>query len=206
MINRIHALNAHIIISVWPDFGNHTKIFEEMKQNGYLFNFSTWPITKDVRVYDPFNPGTRDLLWSYMYKNIFSLGMDGWWLDSTEPDQMKPKEGDDDTPNYLGPFRKVRNAFPLVHTGGVYEHQRQVTNNKRVFILARSTFAGQQRYATTIWSGDVQSCWDVLLHNQIAGGLNLSMTAIPYWNTDIGGFFSGGKYPKGVHDPAFQEL
>lgn len=205
MINRIHELNAHIIISVWPDFGNKTKIFQVMKQEGYLFNFTTWPVTSNVQVYDPFNPGARNLLWSYMNENIFSKGMDGWWLDSTEPDHMNPKEEDENTKTYLGTYRQVRNGFPLVHTGGVYDKQRQATSGKRVFILARSAFAGQQRYGTTVWSGDVQSSWDIL-RKQISGGLNLSLTAIPYWNTDIGGFFSSGNYPKGVKDPAFQEL
>jgi len=205
MIDRVHELNAHIIISVWPGFGNQTRIFDDMKRHGYLFNFTTWPITPDVQVYDPFNPDARDLYWSYVNKNIFSMGMDGWWLDSTEPDQMRPKEGDDDNKTYLGTFRKVRNAFPLVHTGGVYQHQRQITSDKRVFILARSAFAGQQRFGTTTWSGDVLSRWDVL-RKQISGGLNLSLTGIPYWNSDIGGFFSARKYPKGAKDPAFQEL
>jgi alpha-D-xyloside xylohydrolase len=93
----------------------------------------------------------------------------------------------------------------LIHTGGVYQHQRATTSDKRVFILARSAFAGQQRYGATMWSGDVSSRWDVL-HNQISGGLNLSLSGLPYWNSDIGGFFSGGKYPKGVNDPAFREL
>ena len=205
MINRIHELNAHIIISVWPDFGDKTRIFQVMKQEGYLYNFTTWPVTPDVQVYDPFNPGARNLLWSYMNENLFSKGIDGWWLDSTEPDHLNPKEADENTKTYLGTYRQVRNGFPLVHTGGVYDKQRQVTSDKRVFILARSAFAGQQRYGTTVWSGDVQSSWDVL-RKQISGGLNLSLSAIPYWNTDIGGFFSSGNYPKGVKDPAFQEL
>jgi len=144
------------------------------------------------------------LWWSYTNKNIFSLGMDGWWLDSTEPDHVNPKESDDNTPTYLGTFRKVRNAYPLIHTGGVYQHQRETSSAKRVFILARSAFAGQQRNATTVWSGDIQSDWSVL-HNQISGGLNLSLSGIPYWNTDIGGFFSNVHYHNGI-DEAFKEL
>lgn len=205
MIDDIHKLNAHIIISVWPSFGNKTKIFQEFKNNNMLYNITTWPINPNVQVYDAFNPKARDIYWSYMNKNIFSLGMDGWWLDSTEPDHLKQKVGDDDNKTHLGTLRKVRNAFPLVTTGGVYAHQRQTTSDKRVFILARSAFAGQQRNATTIWSGDVVSRWDVL-KAQIAGGCNLSLSGIPYWNSDIGGFFSYAKYHLGVKDPAFQEL
>ena len=205
MVDSVHLLHAHIIISVWPSFGNKTKIYKELKDSNLLFNFTTWPITSDVQPYDTFDPKARSIFWSYMSKNMFKIGIDGWWLDSTEPDQMRPKPGDEDSPTPLGTFRSVRNAFPLVHTGGVYDHQRKESAAKRVFILARSAYAGQQRYGTMIWSGDVQSRWDVL-RKQISGGLNLSMSGIPYWTTDIGGFFPRGKYPKGVKDPAFQEL
>ncbi len=205
MVDSVHGMNAHIIISVWPSFGNKTKIFKELKDSNMLFDFVTWPINPVVQVYDPFNPKARDIYWKHLKKNIFSLGMDGWWMDATEPDQLKPKPTDDENKTFLGSFRTVRNAFPLMTTGGVYRHQREETSNKRVFILTRSSFAGQQRNATMTWSGDVQSRWDVF-RNQIAAGLNLSLSGIPYWNSDIGGFFPRGKYPKGVKDPAFREL
>jgi alpha-D-xyloside xylohydrolase len=205
MIDSVHQLNAHIIISVWPSFGNKTKIYQELKAGNMLFDFTTWPINPNVQVYDAFNSQARDIYWRYMNKNIFSLGMDGWWLDATEPDQLKPKASDDENKTYLGSFRKMRNAFPLMTTGGVYDHQRQTSADKRVFILTRSAFAGQQRYGTMTWSGDIQSRWDVL-RAQISAGCNLSLSGIPYWNSDIGGFFPRGKYPKGVKDPAYQEL
>ncbi|WP_069658282.1 glycoside hydrolase family 31 protein [Arcticibacter eurypsychrophilus] len=205
MVDSIHGMNAHIIISVWPSFGNKTKIFHEMKEGNMLFDFVTWPINPNVQVYDAFNPKARKIYWKYLNKNIQSIGMDGWWLDATEPDQLKPKSTDDENKTWLGSFRKVRNAFPLQSTGGVYQNQRSVTSDKRVFILTRSAFVGQQRNATMTWSGDVQSTWDVL-RNQISAGLNLSLSGIPYWNSDIGGFFPRGKYPKGVKDPAFHEL
>lgn len=205
MVDSVHSMNAHIIISVWPSFGNKTKIFQEMKGGNMLFDFVTWPKNPAVQVYDAFNPTARDIYWKYLKKNIFSLGMDGWWMDATEPDQLDPKPIDDDCKTYLGSFRTMRNAFPLLTTGGVYQHQRKINSNKRVFILTRSAFAGQQRYATMTWSGDVQSRWDVL-RNQISAGLNLSLCGIPYWNTDIGGFFPRAKYPNGVNDPAYREL
>lgn len=205
MIDSVHEMNAHIIISVWPSFGNKTKIFQEMKDGNMLFDFITWPRKPIVQVYDAFNPHARDIYWKYLHKNIFSLGMDGWWMDATEPDQLGPKPTDDDNKTYLGSFRTIRNAFPINTTGGVYQHQRSIDSTKRVFILTRSAFVGQQRNATTVWSGDIQSRWDVF-RNQIAAGLNLSLSGIPYWNTDIGGFFPRGKYPKGVKDPAFREL
>lgn len=206
MVDSVHAQNAHLIISVWPSFGNKTKIYETFKQQNMLFgDYVTWPINPNVQVYDAFNPQARDIYWQYMNRNIFSIGFDGWWLDSTEPDHFKDKESDEAYKTFLGAYRKVRNAFPLIHTGGVYKHQRETTVDKRVFILARSAFSGQQRFGTMMWSGDVVSGWNVF-RKQISGGLNLSLSGLPYWNSDIGGFFSGRNYAGGVSDAAFREL
>lgn len=204
MIDSVHQLHAHMIISVWPNFGPQTKIYKEFKAKGMLFDFKTWPEDPSVKVYDAFNPEARDIYWKYINKNLLSKGIDGWWLDATEPEQGNPAQSDS-AQTYLGKFKNLRNAYPLATTSGVYEHQQQANPNKRVFILTRSAYAGQQRYGTMTWSGDIQGTWDVL-RKQISGGLNLSLSGIPYWNTDIGGFYSGTKYPKGIADPAFQEL
>jgi alpha-D-xyloside xylohydrolase len=165
-----------------------------------LLNFLTWPLSaKDVwppdmnfpsgvLPYDPYNPEARDIYWKYVNEGLFSLGMDGWWMDSTEPDHMEFKTEDLDLKTHLGSLRKVRNAYPLMTVGGVYEHQRKVTSDKRVFILTRSAFAGQQRFGSNTWSGDVVASWQAL-ENQIPAGLNFSLCGIPYWNSDIGGFF-----------------
>ena len=205
MMEEVHHLNAHAIISVWPSFGPATGIYADLKALNKLMIHETFPQDNGVKVYDTYDPIARDIYWKYMNKNMFSIGMDGWWLDATEPEHSPAKEGDLEFQTYLGSFRKVRNAFPLVSLGGVYDHQRQETSDKRVFILTRSAFAGQQRYAAQAWSGDVVSDWDVL-RNQIPAALNVSLTGIPYWNSDIGGFFSGRKFPEGVKDPAFHEL
>ena len=205
MMDEVHRLNAHAIISVWPSFGPATGIYADLKALNKLMIHETFPQDNGVKVYDTYDPVAKDIYWKYMNKNMFSIGMDGWWLDATEPEHSPAKEGDLDFQTYLGSFRKVRNAFPLVSVGGVYDHQRQETSDKRVFILTRSAFAGQQRYAAQAWSGDVVSDWDVL-RNQIPAALNISLTGIPYWNSDIGGFFSGRKFPEGVKDPAFHEL
>lgn len=222
MITDIHNLNAHIIISIWSSFGPATKPYRELEKLGALFNFRTWPESgltswppnmeypSGVRVYDPFNPKARDIYWKHLNEGLFKLGIDGWWMDSTEPDHLGFKPEDMDTKTYLGSFRKVRNAFPLVTVGGVYENQRAVTSAKRVFILTRSGFAGLQRYGANVWSGDVNSSWENL-RNQIPAGLNFSMCGIPHWNSDIGGFFAG-VYNKSWNDgtasknPLFQEL
>jgi alpha-D-xyloside xylohydrolase len=205
MVDEVHELHAHEMISVWPSFGKKTKPYQEFAAKDMLFDFITWPRTPHVKVYDAFDPAARDIYWKYLNAGIFKLGMDGWWLDATEPDQIQPFDTDDDNETALGSLRKVRNAYPLMTTTGVYDHQRQTSEAKRVFILTRSAFAGQQRNGTMVWSGDVNSRWDVLA-KQIPAALNLSLAGLPYWNSDIGGFFPSGTYPKGVSDPAFQEL
>jgi alpha-D-xyloside xylohydrolase len=220
MVNDIHNMNAHVIISIWSSFGPQTKQYREMKPKGMLLNFGTWPQSgletwppnreypSGVEPYDPYNPEARDIYWKYLQKGLFSVGIDGWWMDSSEPDHLDFKPSDFDIKTYLGSFRKVRNAFPLMTVGGVAEHQRGASSDKRVFILTRSAFAGQQRYGSMTWSGDVNSSWQSL-RNQIPAGLNFSMSAIPYWNTDIGGFFASA-YKRGWDDgnknPSFQEL
>ncbi|MDR3250507.1 MAG: glycoside hydrolase family 31 protein [Tannerella sp.] len=204
MIEEVHKNNAHIAISVWPSFGPETDIHKELKNKGLLFDFDTYPQRIGVKVYNPFNPEARDIYWKYMNKNLFSLGIDGWWLDATEPEDNIGEDSFNESA-YLGAYRDVSNAFPLFTVGGVYEHQRKSTSAKRVFILTRSAFAGQQRYAANSWSGDVDSRWSVL-RKQIPAGLNFSLCGIPYWNADIGGFWSNRAYPRGLRDKAFHEL
>ncbi|GHT40063.1 hypothetical protein FACS189437_05100 [Bacteroidia bacterium] len=150
------------------------------------------------------HPEARDIYWDHLNKGLFSLGMDGWWMDSTEPDHLDFKPQDMDNQTYLGSFRKVRNAYPLMAVGGVYDHQRAATSDKRVFILTRSAFAGQQRYGANTWSGDVQATWGDLAR-QVTAGLNFSLCGIPHWNSDIGGFFLGS-YPRRLEDPGYHEL
>ena len=222
MIKDVHGMNAHMAISIWSSFGPMTKPYRELDKKGMLFNFTTWPQSgleswppnmeypSGVRVYDAYNPEARDIYWKYLNDGIFKLGMDAWWMDSTEPDHLDWKPEDMDTKTYLGSFRKVRNAYPLMTVGGVYDHQREVTSDKRVFILTRSGFLGQQRYGANVWSGDVASTWESF-RNQIPAGLNFSLCGMPHWNSDIGGFFAG-HYNKSWNDdsasknPLYQEL
>jgi alpha-D-xyloside xylohydrolase len=194
------------MISVWPSFGEETAIYKELKEKKYLLDFQTWPAEKELRVYDAFNPEARNVYWKYMNKNLFSIGIDAWWLDATEPEQGDRQGKIDSTRTALGSFQHFRNAFPLQTNKGVYENQRLTSSEKRVFILTRSAFAGQQHYGASTWSGDIDGNWDVF-RRQISGGLNFSMAGIPYWTTDIGGFFVRGElYPLGVTDPSYQEL
>jgi alpha-D-xyloside xylohydrolase len=203
MIDSIHSLNAHLFIVAWPGFAPKTKQYQEFKQKNMLINFDTWPPKANTKPYDVYNPVARDIYWGYLNKGIFALGPDAWWLDSTEPDHINLQEKDFDQPTYLGTYRSVHNAFPLQHTKGVYEHQRQTSEDKRVILLTRSAFAGQQRYSANTWSGDVRSDWPTF-KRQIPNALNFSMTGLPYWNADIGGFFAG-HFNKGggINNPEF---
>jgi alpha-D-xyloside xylohydrolase len=216
MMSDIHGLNAHMIISIWNSFGPMTKQYRELDKMNALFNIETWPQSgsekwppnKDypsgVRVYDAFNPQARDVYWKYLNNGLLSVGIDGWWIDSSEPDHFNPKPSDFDTKTYLGSFRKVRNAYPLMTVGGVWDHQRAVSSDKRIFILTRSAFAGQQRYGANTWSGDIVASWETL-RNQISAGLNFSLCAIPQWNCDLGGFFLM-KFKDPLENPDYREL
>lgn len=221
MIDHVHLQHAHIIPSVWAAFGPATLQYREMAPLGMLFDFETWPQSglskwppdmnypSGARVYDAYHPVARDIYWKHL-KRLFDAKVDGWWMDSTEPDHHSVKDSDFENQTYLGSYRKVRNAFPLMTVGGVYEHQRAETSDKRVFILTRSGYMGQQRYANNVWTGDVTSNWDNF-RRQIPAALNFSLTGHPHVNSDIGGFFSGGyngKWSDGmaVKNPAYQEL
>lgn len=216
MVNEVHKQNAHLIISVWNSFGPQTKQYRELEKLKALLDFTTWPQSgsekwppnrdypSGVRVYDAYNPEARKIYWTYLQAGLFALGIDGWWMDSSEPDHLDFKASDFDNKTYLGSFRRVRNAFPLMTVGGVYQHQRSVDSSKRVFILTRSAFAGQQRYGANTWSGDVTASWSAL-HNQISAGLNFSLSGIPHWNSDIGGFFLS-RFRRKLRDPEYREL
>ena len=171
-----------------------------------------------VRVYDPFSKEARDIYWRHLSR-LHQTGIDAWWMDSTDPDHLDFKESD---LNQVRPmtdpvsgkeqqasWRSMRNLFPLATVEGVYNHQRAVDKNKRVFILTRSYFAGQQRTGANTWSGDVNSRWDVL-RKQVPLCLNYTLTANPNVNTDIGGFFAGAYNTKGsqsgTKNPQYHEL
>lgn len=205
MMKQVKGLNANAIISIWPSFGPNTNIYKELADKDLLMTLETFPQDHGVKVYDPWNPESREIYWKYIRKNMLDIGIAGWWLDATEPEHnpIKPEDYDYVTPE--GTFREVRNTFPIVSTGGVYDHQRADSNDKRVLILTRSAYLGQQRYGTHVWSGDIFADWQVL-HDQIPAALNFSLGGIPYWNSDIGGFWTWREFPDGVKDPAFHKL
>lgn len=203
MIDHIHKQNAHLMISIWPSFGPWTEQYKELKKLNALIPFDTWPANSGTHVYDPFNEKARDLYWKYL-SHLYNMGIDAWWTDSTEPDHFNVKDSDYDMMTADGSFRAVHNAYPLMTNKGIYEHQRKVSDDKRLFLMTRSSYLGQQHYGSFSWSGDVTSSWETM-KNQIPAGLNYSLCGIPFWTTDLGGFF-GWLYNDDVKNVAYQEL
>ena len=221
MIRNVHQKHAHFMISIWASFGPQTQQFRELNEKGLLLPIETWPQSgishiwppvmeypSGVKVYDAFSPVARDIYWKHL-KRLFDYGTDAWWMDSTDPDFFNPRESDYEHKVTGGTWRSLRNAFPLETVRGVYEKQRKTSEEKRVFIMTRSAFAGQQHYGSNMWSGDVASSWD-MLRKQVPAGLSFSLTGNPNFNTDIGGFFCGSYNTKGSgsapQNPQYQEL
>ena len=203
MIAYVHAQHAHLPISIWPDFGPDTPQYQELDAAGLLFPFKTWPLEGGVKIYDPFSPVARGIYWKYL-KGLVDSGVDALWSDSTEPDHFWPTEEEFDHPTAAGSWRAVKNAFPLVTNEGIYTNYRAAGYTKRAVQMTRSAAFGIQRYGTFSWSGDVDATWEVL-KAQIPSGLNYTVCGIPYWNTDIGGFFNWW-YEGGTANPELQEL
>lgn len=203
MVKYVHDNHAHLMITIWPDFGPWTEQYQELKRMNALLPFDTWPRNVDAHPYDVFNPKARDLYWRYL-THLYHMGMDAWWTDSTEPDHFE-KAGDSDYQTYDGSWLSVKNAYPLVHNKSIYEHQRAMKGNtKRSLQMTRSGSFGIQHYGTFSWSGDIVSSW-LTMKQQIPSGLNYTLCGIPFWNTDIGGF-SYREFDQTPKDPAVQEL
>ena len=204
MVDYVHQNNAHLMISIWANFGSWTEPYKELQKIGALLPFDTWPRNKGVLPYDPFNPKARDIYWKYL-SHLYQMGFDAWWTDSTEPDHFEETAETDAHQTYDGSWLSVKNAFPLMSNRGIYEHQRAMKGNKKRSIqMTRSGSFGIQRYATFSWSGDIKASWQEM-KNQAPSGLNYTLCGIPYWNTDLGGFFYWD-YEQSPRNPAVQEL
>ncbi len=203
MIGDLHRNHFHLMISVWPYFDPGSKVYEEMDKLGYFIDRTKVAgfHPAGMALYDAFNPAARKFYWRLMDDALFKIGADAWWLDTTEPETEGRETNILVTSKVaIGNGARYANLYPLMTTTGVYDGQRSVTGQKRVFILSRSAYAGIQRNATAVWSGDVNSDWETF-KRQIPAGLNLMLSGIPYWTTDIGGFTDG--HPD---DPAYREL
>ena len=203
MIETLHKDHVHLMVSVWPYFRPGSPLYDDMDKRGYFIaktKVSGFHPAGQA-LYDPFNPEARKYYWKLMDDALFKIGVDAWWLDTTEPET----EGMETNllvtnKTALGNGARYANEFPLLTTTAVYQGQRAASDQKRVFILSRSGFAGIQRNAATVWSGDVDPNWETF-RRQIPAGLNLSLSGIPYWTTDIGGFVSANP-----DDPRYREL
>jgi alpha-D-xyloside xylohydrolase len=212
MVKRLHDLKYHLMISIWPGLGPETAIHKEMAERGFLYAPVGWA---GFRYYDAFNPEANALYFGHLDRGLRSKGIDAWWIDSTEPDVINAltKESSEYElkkmgHHHLGSWHRHLNSYSLAMMDALHANLRRQGDDRRVYLLTRSAFAGQQRTGATTWSGDIGSSWDIY-RKQIAAGLNFSMSGIPYWTFDIGGFVIasyGGTFSRGGKDPAYQEL
>ena len=190
-IGKLHNLNTHFNISIWSNPDRNSDIGKEFVAKNQFISNTKW--------LDYFNPETRKDYWNTLKTNMFDNGVDSWWMDAVEPenDALKGEK------TFWGAGDFYRLTYPYFVSKAVYEGQRATSDNKRVCILTRSAFLGQQRYGIINWSGDIAGTWDSF-KRQIVAGLNYSITGFPYWTTDIGGFFRPGisQYT----DEKYQEL
>ena len=197
-LKTLHDEHVHAMISVWGLFDPKAANFKTMTDNHFD--------VPNAHVYDSTNPKARDFYWNNLVSKLFAQGWDAFWLDSAEPEEYWPHMGDAilrDKQLHIGNGAQYTNIFPLMHTTGVQDHWKATTDQKRVFLLTRSAFLGQQRVGATVWSGDVYSTYWGLTH-QVAAGLNFAMSGYPYWTTDIGGYWQPND--RAPDDPVYQEL
>ena len=208
MVDSIHDMNAHVMVSVWPKFYVTTDHYKEFDRNGWMYKGAVRDLIRDWvgpgylgSFYDAYNPDARKLFWSQMNDHYMPLGIDAWWMDASEPNVRDcidiEYRKDLMNPTYAGPADKYFNAYALMNAEAIYDGQRGVDPDKRVFLLTRSGFSGQQRYSTATWSGDIGTRWEDM-EAQIAAGLNFAMSGVPYWTMDIGGFCVEDRYVKGA--------
>lgn len=208
MVDSIHDMNAHVMVSVWPKFYVTTDHYKEFDKNGWMYKGAVRDSIRDWvgpgylgSFYDAYNPDARKLFWSQMNDHYMPLGIDAWWMDASEPNVRDcidiEYRKDLMNPTYAGPADKYFNAYALMNAEAIYDGQRGVDPDKRVFLLTRSGFSGQQRYSTATWSGDIGTRWEDM-EAQIAAGLNFAMSGVPYWTMDIGGFCVEDRYVKGA--------
>jgi alpha-D-xyloside xylohydrolase len=203
MVDDLHALHVHLMMSVWPYFYPGSATYDEMDKLGYFIDRtkvkSFHPL--GMALYDAFNPAAQKYYWNLLDNSLFKIGVDAWWMDTTEPESEGVEEPflmHDKVGGMSG--ARYADLFPLMTTTVVHDGQRAESDQKRVFILSRSAFAGIQRNGVTAWSGDVLSDFETY-KRQIPAALNFELSGIPYWTSDIGGFIMG--HP---NDPAYREL
>ena len=217
MLDDVHGMNARFMISVWPKFYTNTDNYQELKASGYAYTHAEeaglvdWLGHKQT-FYDAYSEGGRKMFWRQMDKNLYSKygrKIDAWWMDASEPNLRDCLPMDYFkwllTPNALGSSTEYLNAYALVNADAIYNGQRKIDPDKRVFLLTRNGFAGLQRYSTATWSGDIGTSW-IDMRMQMPAGLNYSMSGIPFWGMDIGGFSVMGKFYDEANQEEWREL
>lgn len=205
MLDSVHAMNGRFMISVWPKFYDTVKNYKELDNRGWMYHQA---IKDDIHdwlgfrgsFYDAYSDGARKMFWRQMDENLYTkykFGIDAWWMDASEPNvrdctpmwYRKALSG----PTALGTSTEYFNAYSIVNADAIYNGQRSVNPNQRVFLLTRSGFAGEQRYSTATWSGDIATRWEDM-RAQMTAGLNYSMAGLPFWGMDQGGFCVENRY------------
>ena len=199
MLDDVHGMHGRFMISVWPKFYTNTDHYKELKDAGFAYTHAEdtglvdW-LNHPQSFYDAYAEGGRKMFWKQMDESLYSRygkKIDAWWMDASEPNLRDCLPWDYFkwllTPTALGPSTEYFNAYSLVNAMAIYDGQRGVDPDKRVFLLTRNGFAGLQRYSTASWSGDIGTSW-LDMHAQMAAGLNYSMSGLPFWGMDIGGF------------------
>ncbi len=207
MVDSIHNLGGRMMISVWPKFYVDTEHYKEFDEKGWMYTKAYEDGIRDwigpgylYGFYDAYSEDARKLFWKQMEEHYYPLGIDAWWMDASEPnirdctnmDYRKALCG----PTALGSSTEFFNAYSLANADAIYNGQRGIDNDRRVFLLTRSGFAGLQRYSTATWSGDIATRWEDM-KAQISAGLNFALSGIPYWTMDIGGFCVENRYVAG---------
>jgi len=206
MVKDIHDLNGRVMISVWPKFYYTTEHYKQFDEKGWMFRRAVQDSVRDWigrgyigSFYDPFGEGARKLFWKQMNEKLYYRGFDAWWMDAPEPDILSNASMEYRkelmNPTVLGSSSRYFNAYGLMNAKGIYEGQRGTNNDTRVFLLTRSGFAGSQKYAAVIWSGDIGTRWEDM-KAQISAGLNFSIAGNPYWTMDDGGFCVENRYTR----------
>lgn len=197
-LDTLHKENIHAMISVWGLLDPVSATYKTLDEKHLMI--------PGAHVYDPSSPEARDIYWERLPGKLLAQGWDAFWLDSAEPEEFWPHMGDAIL-RYkqlaIGNGAEYTNVFPLLHTLGVQNHWKDTNNVKRVFLLTRSAFFGQQRVGATVWSGDVFTNYWAFSH-QVPAGLNFALSGYPYWTTDIGGYWPA--FPGATEQPAYQEL
>lgn len=204
MVEEVHRNNARIMISVWPKFYAETQHFKDFDKHGWMYKQAIQDSVKDWigkgyigSFYDAFSRDARQLFWKQLDEHLYNQGFDAWWMDASEPDILSNADINYRkklmNPTALGSSTEYFNAYGLMNAKGIYEGQRSKGDNQRVFLLTRSGFAGSQKYAACIWSGDIGTRWEDM-KAQITAGLNYAISGNPYWTMDDGGFCVEKRY------------